>query len=494
MLLQQNIKISPKKYILLRMAFLCLLLSMSSSIFSQNSKFTIVLDAGHGGKDPGTLGLSTFKNEYESNVALNVVLQVGKLLEKHKDIKTVYTRKKKKVFIQLRNRGKIANKAKADLFISVHCNYSPNKKYYGATTYVLGLGKTAKNLELSKRENNVILMEDDYEKHYNYNSNSKEFITGLRLIQENYLDKSIEFASITQSQLAKAKRRNLGIHQGNLAVLYDTYMPSVLIEIGFLSNVKEEKYLHTTAGVNTIASAIYKAIKTYKNRIKSNSIEQSSQTETATYKTNSTTKTNQSTPTTSSSNKLKYYRVQISTSRKKINTKSVNFHRLKGVKRIKINNRYKYYYGDTQQIDEAKKLRLEAIKKGYTDAFISKYYKEKSILSNTQKTVIATTDTKPKISSNTSNTQIYKGIDFKVQISSSRFKTETKSYNFHGLKNIERVKIDKHYKYYYGKTNDFNLIKKMRIEALDKGFVGAFIVAIKNGRRVSVTKVLKGLE
>ncbi len=475
MISKQNIKIYLKRKSINILAIQRLLLIPAFLIFissvAQSSKFTVVLDAGHGKKDPGTTGTNRYKT-YEKDIALSVVLEIGKLLQNDNDIKTIYTRKKD-VFIPLHKRGDIANKADADLFVSIHCN-SAVTNAYGTTTYVLGMGKTAKNFELSKRENDVILLEDDYEKHYDYDPNSQEFIIGLRLMQEDYQDKSIEFAQIVQHKFKTvAKRKDRGVNQGNLAVLYDSYMPSVLIEIGFLTNKIEEAYLHSKKGQKAIAKAIYSAIKTYKKRLEDNSVSDGTAKQTPAIETNVKNVMSNS-----------YYTIQIATSRNEIETKPYNFKNLKDVTRKKVGSVYKYYYGKTTDLSEARKMQKE-IMPLFRDAFIKKFT-EKVTVQETIETI-----DKPK---KNKNERIFEGIDFKVQISSSPKKIPTKSYNFKGLSPIEAIKIGSIYKYYYGKTSDFNKIKKMRKQAVAKGYKGAFIVAIKNGKRVSVSRVLKGLE
>ncbi len=498
---QQNIKILSNIKTIYILLFLIFIYLIPCSLTAQNSKFTVVLDAGHGGKDPGTLGLKSFKDSYEGDVVLKVIKKIGAFLAKDGDIKTVYTRKTDK-FIELHKRGKIANKANADLFISIHCN-SAVTKAYGTTTYVLGMGKTAKNLELSKRENSVVLLEDDRENNYKFNPNnpnSQEFIIGLTMMQEDYLERSIEFAGIVQNKFKTvAKRKNRGVNQGNLAVLYDTYMPSVLIEIGFLTNKQEEKYLNSSYGQKKIAESIYKAILTYKKRLEKNSISED-------YGSSLSSNVN-SLPQTVKANS-KFYRIQIATSRKKIETKSYNFRGLHGIDRVKVGNVYKYFYGITNKVSEAKKLRLKAIAKGYKDAFIARFifdkkkndvYKlnyvnpnikkeKKNVKTKINKKVAKTTVTKSTLK--TSN-KTFEGIIFKVQISSSVKKIETKSYNFKGLNNIERVKVGSYYKYYYGKTNNYNKIMKMYKQSKEKGYKGAFIVVIENGKRISLREVLK---
>ncbi len=555
MLSQQNIKISLKFKTVLLFWILIMLSIIYNPIHAQNQKFKIVLDAGHGGKDPGTLGKASYKNSYESDIALKVALQVGKLLKSNTAFKTIFTRKTNNVFVPLHKRGSIANKADADLFISIHCN-SAVTNAYGTTTYVLGVGKSAKNLELSKRENDVILLEDDYEKHYDYDPNSEEFLIGLTLMQEDYQDKSIEFAQIVQNKFVSvAKRKNRGVNQGNLAVLYDSYMPSVLIEIGFLSNKVEEKFLHTKTGQLKIAKAIFEAIKTYKKRIDNNSIETTAIVEDSNL---------EEEPSNN------YYRIQIATSKRKIKTTASNFKKLKGVERIKFGSVYLYYYGKTTSLEQAKKLRNKAKKTGYKDAFVKrfitpieeiilptkdvntvvntsntthyysvqfassrkkislkaynfkglknvfqkkvgkvyKYFYSKSLTIDEAKTIrkdvvkLGYKDAfvkklKGKIVINNKVTkepskkaQIIKDIIFKVQISSGKRKIETKAYNFKGLKNVERVKIGNYYKYYYGNTNDYSMIKNMHKKALKQGYRDAQIVAIKNNKLISVKSVI----
>jgi N-acetylmuramoyl-L-alanine amidase len=260
-------------------------------------------------------------------------------------------------------------------------------------------------------------------------------------MQEDYLERSIEFAGIVQNKFKTvAKRKNRGVNQGNLAVLYDTYMPSVLIEIGFLTNKSEEKFLNTPLGQSKIAEAIYKAILTYKSRLEKNSIE--SETETSIVK-------------TQQKNASKFYKIQIATSRKKIEAKSYNFKGLVGIERVKVGNVYKYFYGVANNVSDARKLRLKAVRKGYKDAFIAKFNFDKSTsdvyklnyVNPAKKHKTAKTTTKKSKKSTTKSStsnNVFNGVDFKVQLSSSPKKIETKSYNFRGLKNVERVKVGKY--------------------------------------------------
>jgi len=483
---QQNIKFLPKLKLCSFFVLLFLFVTYTSDVIAQNSKFTVVLDAGHGGKDPGTLGLKSFKDSYESDIVLKVTNKLRKFLAKRPEIKTVYTRKTD-VFVELHKRGKVANKVNADLFISIHCN-SAVTNAYGTTTYVLGMGKTAKNLELSKRENAVIKLENDVEKNYKYNPNSQEFLIGLTLMQEDYLDRSIEFASILQNKFKTvAKRKDRGVNQGNLAVLYDTYMPSVLVEIGFLTNKNEERFLNTSLGQSKIAEAIYKAILTYKKRLENNSVE-------------SNLVDDEPEQLATKNTASKYYKIQIATSPKKIEAKSYNFKGLKGIERIKFGNVYKYFYGVTNNINDAKKMQKKALKLGFKGAFVVKFNFDKStsgiyklnyvdpskkVKSTKKKTAKSTTKKA------TSNKKVFEGVQFKIQLSSGKRKVETKSYNFKGLKNVERVKVGSYYKYYYGNTNNYTeILEKYKI-AKKKGYLKSWIVAIENGKKVSLREVLK---
>lgn len=230
-----------------------------------SAPFVVVLDAGHGGHDPGNLG-----NGYmEKNIALNIVLEVGRLLEKQKDIKVVYTRKDDS-FVDLYMRGKIANDANADLFVSVHCD-SHSSDAHGAGTFVLGLHANEQNFEIAKKENSVIYLEDDYESRYaEYDINSPESIIGLTIMQEEFLDQSILLAKLMQDEFSgKLKRNDRKVKQAGFIVLHQTFMPSVLVETGFLTNKNEGSYLNSNRGQLEMGKAIADAILSYKENVRS---------------------------------------------------------------------------------------------------------------------------------------------------------------------------------------------------------------------------------
>ncbi|MGV8945211.1 MAG: N-acetylmuramoyl-L-alanine amidase family protein [Lutibacter sp.] len=371
--------------------FLMAFLFTSHSIFAQKKQFIVVLDAGHGGKDPGKVDRYNGK---EKEIALNIVLLVGEILEKEKGIKVVYTRKTD-VFVDLWERGRIANKADADLFVSIHCN-AHNTQASGSETWVLGTHANRQNFEVAKMENSVILLEDNYEMKYKgFDPNSPDSVIGITLMQEEYLDHSIQLASIIQEGLtSKLNRLDRGVKQAGFVVLHQTYMPSVLIETGFITNKEEGSYLNSKNGQEKYAASISSDILKYIQQITLNTVMDNS------------------------------------------NNKNVP--------------------------------KNEDIAKSET---------------------VVTSKNTGNTDNNSSN--IFSKIEFKVQIASGAQKIETKPYNFKGLNNIERVKVDGAYKYYLGKTNDYNEIKRMHQLAKSKGYTSAFIVAFQNGKRIPVEDVLK---
>jgi N-acetylmuramoyl-L-alanine amidase len=348
--------------------FVCSLFLLGSSQFSfaQKKTYTIVLDAGHGGNDPGNIG-----NGYrEKNIALKVALEVGKIIEKQKDIKVVFTRKTD-VFIELWKRGDIANNIKADLFISIHCD-SNTSNAYGAGTFVLGARGNKANLEISKRENSVILLEKDYKQNYSYNPNSPESVIGLSLLQEENLDQSLQLASVIQNNLvSKLKRFNRYVKMDNFQVLRETIMPSVLIELGFLTNKKEGRYLNSRNGQLAMAKNIASSIITFVNQLKINTVDEVLVSD---IKKPIVTK-----PKKEVKKALAEYKIQIASSRKKMATKSYNFKGLKNVERVKVGRYYKYYYGKTVNYKNIKSLLKRVKKKGYRSAFIAAFKNGKKI-------------------------------------------------------------------------------------------------------------------
>ncbi|WP_109300097.1 N-acetylmuramoyl-L-alanine amidase [Aquimarina sp. AU474] len=360
-------------------SFLILLvitLSMfQASVYGQDSnKFVVVLDAGHGGNDPGNRG-----NGYkEKEISLNVVLAVGAILEKDTRFKVVYTRKTDE-FIELHERGNIANKANADLFVSIHCN-SHRSQAYGTETFVLGLHANDENFNVAKNENSVILLEDNYEANYDgFDPNSPESIIGLTLMQEEYLDQSLTLASFVQNRFKKSlDRKSRGVKQAGFVVLHQTYMPSVLIELGFLTNNGEGKYLNSKKGQADMAKSISTSVIDYKESLDA------------------------------------------------------------------------IYYAPKPKTPEVTEVKAEM-----------------------------------------EGDKVYDGVTFKVQIAAGSTDIELAPFNFNGLDQLSRTRDGELYKYFFGSTSNYTLIKELQEIALGKGFNSSFVVAFRNNARISLTEALK---
>ena len=247
--------------------YICICFGLFISPFCTTSieakDFVVVIDAGHGGHDPGALG----RISKEKTINLNVALKLGKQIKRNcPDVKVVYTRERD-VFIPLDRRAEIANNAKADLFISIHTNsVAGGKTVKGASTWTLGLAKSDANLEVAKRENSVILYESDYKTRYaGFNPNSAESYIIFEFMQDKYMSQSVHLASLVQKEFRHTcKRADRGVHQAGFLVLKASAMPSILVELGFISNPEEERYLNSEAGTTTLANGIFRAFLSYK--------------------------------------------------------------------------------------------------------------------------------------------------------------------------------------------------------------------------------------
>jgi N-acetylmuramoyl-L-alanine amidase len=351
--------------------FVLMLVFSNTSVSQTNSNpFIVVLDAGHGGKDPGRPTDFGYK---EKDIALDIVLKIGNNLEKVEDIKVIYTRDKD-VFIELRQRAKIANKADADLFVSVHCN-AHNSQAYGTETYVLGLHRNDSNFRVAKLENEVIFLEDNFETNYEgFDPESPESLIGLTLMQEDYLDQSILLARYVQDNFTyKLKRKNRGVKQAGFWVLHNTYMPSILIETGFITNKSEGDYLNSQKGKISISKSISDAILNYKSKLNSDPL-----LETKALPNKLVEETEQKNKNISvaeiqpNSSKL-IFKVQISAGPNRLSTKSYNFNGLSQISRQKLDSIYRYFYGNTSKYSIALELLKKAISKGYKTAYIVAY-------------------------------------------------------------------------------------------------------------------------
>jgi len=254
-----------KKYVFVsRFYVLLAVLFITTSLIAQDSKFTVVLDAGHGGHDPGAQGAIS----REKDINLAVTLDLGEIIEqKFKDVKVIYTRKTDK-YLTLQERADVVNNNHADLFICVHTNASPSSAAYGAESYTLGVdnSRTKGNLEVAMRENSVIKLEENYKNKYQgFDPSSVDSYIMFEFMQNKYLDRSVEFASVIQKQFKSYSNRfDRGVQQAGFWVLYRSACPSVLVELGFISNQAEERYLSSNKGQKEMATGIFNAFVDYK--------------------------------------------------------------------------------------------------------------------------------------------------------------------------------------------------------------------------------------
>jgi len=327
-------------------------LIVNAQIKNNTKSFVVVLDAGHGGKDPGRPTTYGYK---EKDIALDIVLRVGKNLEGVDEVKVIYTRKTD-IFLELNQRAAIANKTDADLFVSVHCN-AHDSQAHGTETYVLGLHRNDSNFRVAQQENEVIFLEEDYEKNYEgFDPSSPESFIGLTLLQEDYLDQSILLASTIQTNFTeKLKRKNRGVKQAGFWVLHNTYMPSVLVETGFITNRSEGDYLNSKRGKQEISNCISEAILNYKSNLNTDVVIDSSDRINV-LETLDTT-----------------FKVQIAASSKRLALKAYNFNGLKDLSREKNGKIWRYFYGETSDFNQAIQMREKALALGYSGAFVVTY-------------------------------------------------------------------------------------------------------------------------
>lgn len=413
--------------LVLAMSFLLQSFTRLDTEQKSDDPFIVVLDAGHGGHDPGNLG-----NGYlEKKIALNIVLKVGEILSKNKDIKIIYTRKDD-TFIDLYVRGEVANKANADLFVSVHCD-SHTSDAHGAGTFVLGLHANKQNFEIAKKENSVIYLEDNYENRYaDYDINSPESVIGLTIMQEEFLDQSVALATMIQENFSSSlKRTDRQVKQAGFIVLHQTFMPSVLVETGFLTNKDEGAYLNSGKGQTEIGSAIAKAILHYKEGVK---------------------------PT-------------IKTVEKTIEKPKSPPIKEEVAEKIEQNK---------ETVIESSKDEIAELKK-----------QEPIVVPEKDKDVIVkpVVETKPKGS--ITSKEVAESIMFKIQLMASSKNVPLSSNNFNGLSNLSQEPYKNLYRYMYGETRSYREAKMMQTLAQEKGYKTAYIVAYKLGERIPIKQALE---
>jgi len=334
----------------------------------KNKVHIVVIDAGHGGIDPGAVGSHT----KEKDIVLDVALMLGKYInDSFKDVTVIYTRDKD-IFIPLRDRANIANKAKADLFISIHANSNEKKYVYGSETYVMGIDKNESNLNVAKTENSVITLEDDYSTKYEgFDPNSAESYIIFNLMQNTHINQSLIFASKVQDEFReKARREDRGVRQAPFLVLWQTTMPSVLVELGFISHPDEEKYLSSQQGKDYLASAIYRAFREYKLEIENSSK----------FENKPVVKpvAEPAPPKSDSVEHTIYYKVQVFSSKSLIESSDPSLTGYTDIESIEAGKWYKYAVGKYLTYEEADQS-LKKIREKYPDAFIIALKKGKII-------------------------------------------------------------------------------------------------------------------
>ncbi len=329
---------------------------------------TIVIDAGHGGKDPGALG----KHSREKDITLAIALKLGHYIEKNMPgVKVIYTRKTDR-FVPLYKRAEIANENHADLFISIHCNSSTSPKPYGAETFVLGLYKNKANLEVAQKENAAIMYEKNPKKYNGFNNSPESYIS-LSLFQNPYLKESLNFANKVEQQLKiQAGRKERGVFQAGFLVLWRTTMPSVLVETGFLSNPKEEAFLLSKTGQAHIAYAIYRAFREYKTEFERENALTNVSHPAAIHRHSEPVKNRGTKPAVD-------YRIQFYTASHPIPDASKRFKSLRGIAYYKRNGVYKYTSGHFSKFSRVSSHQYFVRSKGYHDAFIVAFYKGQRI-------------------------------------------------------------------------------------------------------------------
>jgi N-acetylmuramoyl-L-alanine amidase len=322
--------------------------------------WVIVIDPGHGGRDPGALGAIS----REKDINLAIALKTGEYIERNiRNATVIYTRNDDST-VELIERPKIANKANADLFISIHTNSTDSKKVMGAETWIMGIAKDQANLEVAMKENSVMLREDDFSTKYDrFNPNSSESYIMFSLTQKVFQSESTDLASKIQTEFRERVNRNdRDVKQAGFWVLYTTKMPSVLVETGFITNPIEEKYLNSKEGQDYLASAIYRACRDYLNEIDSKSGISTENKQDPDEKSDTLTGVNQP------DGKI-YYVVQVKTSSSKTDIKPENFKGLKDIKEINVQEQFKYVTGSFIDYSDAVQYRKK-VEEVYPDAFV----------------------------------------------------------------------------------------------------------------------------
>ncbi len=335
----------------------------------------VVIDPGHGGKDPGAIG----SKAKEKDIVLAISLQLGDYIKQNfDDVEVIYTRTTDE-FIELHRRAQIANENKADLFISIHCNASRSNSAYGSETFVMGLHRSQQNLEVAKKENASILYESDYLETYDgYDPNSPESNIIFSMFQNIYLDQSLRVASLVQNQFRdRAGRHDRGVKQAGFLVLYNITMPGILVEAGFLSHAQEERYLMSERGQSHIASAIFRAFREYK-QMQDAIAQQHLENINARAITHQVNDASEPTVVLNEESSI-HFRVQFATTTVEKPLNTPEFKGLHGIRFYIHDGNYKYTVGNEKTLEDAVKIQKDLHEMGFSDAFVVAFKNDERI-------------------------------------------------------------------------------------------------------------------
>ena len=401
-----------------------------NSYAQKKQTFTIVIDPGHGGKDTGARGVV----EDEKHIVLDVSLRLGKLIEsKYKDVKVIYTRKTD-VFLELWERTQIANKNHANLFVSIHCNSATNRSAYGTETFVMGVSRSQETMDVSKRENSVILLEDNQEKYQKFDPNDPEAVIAFEIMYSAFKDQSMNFAKYVEDEFVKGTRFSRGVKQSNFHVLRTNASPAVLVELGFISNQDEGTFLASEYGKQQMTQSLFTAFEKFKKEYdRKNGISDEEEKPKVEEK-----------PVAG-----KTFKIQILVSKNKYTASSAQLKGLSDVEIVQAGDVYKYYYGNTNLESKRDELLSYVKRKGFNDAFAVEFINNEKLKGNQ---------------------------NYRIQFLASSKKYKERDNKFGGLKNVLRVKKGDMQLYFYGSTKTYEEALKDLKLAQDKGFKTAYIV------------------
>jgi N-acetylmuramoyl-L-alanine amidase len=497
------------RYITLILLILFLSILTEKNVFSQEktSITKVVIDAGHGGKDPGTIG----KKSQEKDITLQIAMKLSEDIRARCKGVTVICTRTTDEFIELHERAEIANRSKADLFISIHCNSNPKRTSQGAETYVMGLHRTEANLEIAKKENAAILMEPDYSNAYNgFDPNSDESYITFTLFQNAFLDQSTRFASFVQDEMKdRVGMNDRGVRQAGFLVLYKTTMPSVLIETGFLSNPEEEKFLISEKGQQYIASAICRAFCKFKAKQEGNGKELASLN---TKKSTSLTANKKPAVTNAEASpqekKSEEVLVKKDTIEPKENPKgnpketikekpkdnSVQKEITKQKEKPKdpVQSRDTITVHENQKHASANKPVTLTKKKVSEPQTFKDTDKPKSVPKLNPEVKVTDAEKKYFASNKVSlDNPLEETIVFRVQIATSPKELSTHSSKFAGLPDVWMYQHQGLFKYTAGKASSTEALSGLLSEVRAKGFTDAFIIAFRGEERITVAEAKK---